>query len=267
MHSNLLYAMNYISHYDPPAIFAEHLKWDSGHAEPLTAQAKPHVKGGAANRRLRIGYVSPHFREHAVNYFVEPILASHNHREFEIVCYSDVPSADRTTKRLQSHADNWRDTADALGRTPGRTDSRRQDRHPGGPGRTIGGNRLLVFARKPAPVQVTYIGYQNTTGMSAMDYRLTDERADPPGLTDAWHTERLVRLPQRFFCYRPGDDPRPSRCRRATNGYVTFGSFNSFFKVSARRARGLAADFSTRVPRFAIAGAGQSRRLRGKSLS
>src|SRR6185369_16301878 len=97
----------------------------------------------------------------------------------------------------------------------------------------ISGNRLLVFARKPAPIQVTYIGYQNTTGMAAMDYRLTDERADPPGRSDALHTEKLVRLPLSFFCYRPPDEappitPLPARAA----GQVTFGSFNSFSKVT-----------------------------------
>ena len=82
----------------------------------------------------------------------------------------------------------------------------------------IAGNRLLAFARKPAPIQVTYLGYQNTTGMSAMDYRLTDERADPPGLTDAFYTERLVRLPRCFFCYRPAGRARRvcRRCRRSS---------------------------------------------------
>jgi predicted O-linked N-acetylglucosamine transferase (SPINDLY family) len=97
----------------------------------------------------------------------------------------------------------------------------------------IGMNRLPAFAHKPAPVQVTYIGYQATTGMSAMDYRLTDAHADPPGLTERYHTETLVRLPRAFFCYRPNDDspeitPLPARER----GGVTFGSFNKYVKVN-----------------------------------
>ena len=100
-------------------------------------------------------------------------------------------------------------------------------------GHISSGGRLLVFARKPAPVQVTYIGYQNTTGMRAMDYRLTDAWADPPGATDELHTERLVRLPRSFFCYlapteAPPIDPLPAD----TAKYVTFGFFNNFAKVS-----------------------------------
>ena len=97
----------------------------------------------------------------------------------------------------------------------------------------IAGNRLLVFARKPAPVQVTYIGYQNTTGMAAMDYRLTDAWSDPPGTTDPCYTEKLVRLPQAFFCYQPSPDAPPVTPLPANDrGYVTFGSFNNFAKVT-----------------------------------
>jgi predicted O-linked N-acetylglucosamine transferase (SPINDLY family) len=96
----------------------------------------------------------------------------------------------------------------------------------------IAGNRLLTFARKPAPVQVTYLGYQNTTGMSAMDYRLTDAWADPPGQTDSFYTEELVRLPRAFFCYRPSEAPEISPLPALESGYVTFGSFNNFAKVS-----------------------------------
>jgi predicted O-linked N-acetylglucosamine transferase (SPINDLY family) len=97
----------------------------------------------------------------------------------------------------------------------------------------IGGNRLLVFARKPAPVQVTYLGYQNTTGMQAMDFRLTDAWADPPGLTDAFYSERLVRLPRAFFCYLPSPHAPPVSCPPSiANDYITFGSFNSFAKIT-----------------------------------
>ena len=97
----------------------------------------------------------------------------------------------------------------------------------------IAGNRLLAFARRPVPVQVTYLGYQATTGMTAIDYRLTDKQADPPGRTERYHTEQLVRLPRSFFCYRPADelpvDPLPALAA----GHVTFGSFNNYFKVTS----------------------------------
>jgi predicted O-linked N-acetylglucosamine transferase (SPINDLY family) len=145
-----------------------------------------------------------------------------------------VRQADDATRRIRATVDQWREVrlksdeeladivrADAIDILVDLTGH-------------IAGNRLLVFARKPAPVQVTYIGYQNTTGMSAMDYRLTDERADPPGETDLFYTEKLVRLSGSYFCYRPADEaaavtPLPA----LATGRVTFGSFNNFTKVSA----------------------------------
>jgi protein O-GlcNAc transferase len=232
-HANLLYALNYVPPIDPAALFSEHLVWARRHAEPLTALAAPHTNDRAPDRRLRIGYVSAHFRRHAVNYFTQPILTAHDHARFEIFCYSDVLAVDDVTAHLQSLVDQWRDVGPKSDEELAQLV--RDDRidilvdlagH-------IGGSRLLVFARKPAPIQVTYIGYQNTTGMSAMDYRLTDERADPPGKTDPFYTEQLIRLPRSFFCYRPSDDSPPitSLPARAA-GRVTFGCFNTFKKTT-----------------------------------
>ncbi len=232
-YGNLLYALNFVPGREPAAVFAEHLVWAKRHAEPLTALAPPHENDRTPDRRLRVGYVSAHFCRHAVNYFTEPMIRAHDRNNFEVFCYSDVLTPDDVTARLKGAVDQWRDTGAV-------NDERlanmvREDRidilvdlagH-------IGGNRLLVFARKPAPVQVTYIGYQNTTGMTAMDYRLTDERADPPGRTDQFHTEQLVRLPASFFCYQPSAEapavtPLPAR----EAGRVTFGYFNNFTKVT-----------------------------------
>ncbi len=232
-HSNMLYAMNFVSSLDPATIFSEHLQWAALYAEPLTARSTPHENDRTPDRRLRVGYVSPHFFDHAVNFFTEPILTSHDHERFEIFCYSAVRNPDAVTQRLRSAADQWREINDISDEDVARMV--RDDRidilvdltgH-------IGRNRLLVFARKPAPVQVTYIGYQNTTGMSAVDYRLTDERADPVGLTDAFYTEKLVRLPRSFFCYRPPDNAPPITPLPALErGFVTFGSFNNYAKVA-----------------------------------
>ncbi len=236
MHSNLLYILNY----DPAdlrAVFAEHRRWAERHADPLSADSLPHENDRTPDRRLRVGYVSSHFRAHAVNYFSEPILASHDHGRFEVFCYSNANRVnyDGATERLQQYADHWRDIANMSDLQA--SEIVRQDRidilvdlagH-------IGGGRLLVFARKPAPVQVTYIGYQNTTGMAAMDYRLTDAWSDPPGTTDDLYTERLVRLPRSFFCYQPlenAPDVTPSPV--VENRVVTFGSFNNLAKVTSK---------------------------------
>ncbi|MBI3839900.1 MAG: tetratricopeptide repeat protein [Planctomycetia bacterium] len=232
-HSNLLYALNYDPAYDAATIFAEHRAWAQRHADPLTAASPPHLNDRTRDRRLRVGYVSPNFRAQAVNFFSEPILASHDHQQFEVFCYSDVKREDEITQRLKGYADHWRNIVWQSHQEA--SDLVRRDEidilvdltgH-------ISGNRLLLFARKPAPLQVTYIGYQNTTGMKAMDYRLTDAWSDPAGETDAYYTEQLVRLPRSFFCYMPPSDaPDIAPLPLESNGHVTFGSFNDFTKVS-----------------------------------
>jgi predicted O-linked N-acetylglucosamine transferase (SPINDLY family) len=234
LHSNLLYMLNYHPALDAASIRAEHRRWGQLHADPLTAVSAPPEVDRTRGRRLRIGYVSPHFCSHAVNFFTEPILASHDHARFEIFCYSDVQLEDETTTRLRSYADGWRHT---LGQTDAQVAAQvRADRIDilvDLTGHISGGKRMLVFGRKPAPIQVTYIGYQNTTGMQAMDYRLTDAYADPPGLTDSLHTERLERLPTTFFCYQPSSyAPEVGPLPAERNGYVTFGSVNAFTKIT-----------------------------------
>jgi protein O-GlcNAc transferase len=232
-HGNLLYLLNYHPAYSPAAVFAEHRAWAARHADPLTARSAPHANDRTPDRRLRVGYVSPNFREHAVNYFSEPILASHDHAGCEVFCYSDVRHADDTTSRLRGYADQWRDIVDRGDQEVSEIIRRDQIDILVDLTGHISNNRLLVFARKPAPVQVTYLGYQNTTGMAAMDYRLTDAWSDPPGITDEFYTEALIRLPRSFFCYQSSADaPAVSSLPALANGFVTFGSFNSFAKVT-----------------------------------
>ena len=234
LHSNLLYALHYHPGSDPEALFREHLAWGQRHANPLTSSAMPHVLDRSPGRRLRVGYVSPHFKAHAVNFFFEPILAAHDRERFEIICYSDTTVDDETSRRLRGHASVWR-TSLALSDEQLSAQIRQDkiDILVDLTGHIHGGLRLLAFARKPAPIQVTYLGYQNTTGMQAMDYRLTDEWSDPPGTTERLHTEKLVRLPSAFFCYLPSPDAPPITPLPAeTAGRVTFGSFNYFAKVT-----------------------------------
>ena len=154
----------------------------------------------------------------------------------QVFCYSAVRAPDLITDQLRTHADVWRDSLQA-----GLTDREvaqliRRDQIDilvDLAGHT-GQSRLLVFARKPAPIQVTYLGYPNTTGMTAMDYRITDSHADPPGLTEAFGTERLVRLPDTFLCYLSEDEPIAAReAPGLRRGHVTFGSFNTAAKINA----------------------------------
>jgi predicted O-linked N-acetylglucosamine transferase (SPINDLY family) len=111
------------------------------------------------------------------------------------------------------------------------------------------GNRLPIFGCKPAPIQMTWIGYPDTTGMTAIDYRLTDEVADPPGETDSLHTEKLIRIPGGCWAYTgPGNAPAPAAPPAITNGFVTFGSFNNLPKVTPQVLETWA-EILKRVPR------------------
>ena len=233
LHSNLAHALNYAPGVDPREIFDEHVRWGRRHADVLSPVTARRATDRARERRLRIGYVSPYFREHAISVFTEPILAAHDHAQFEIICYSDLKTPDAATSRFRAHADRWseiaaeNDTAVAE-----RIAADRVDILVDLTGH-LDGNRLLAFARQPAPIQVSYIGYQNTTGIEAMDYRLTDDCSDPPGVTDRYYTEELIRLPRAFFCYQPSAEaPEVNALPALASGRVTFGSFNKLAKVT-----------------------------------
>jgi len=227
LHNDLLW--------EPEEVFREHLRWAERYAAPLGAAVAPHPNDRDPERRLRVGYVSPDFRGHSVAFFSEPLLAAHDRHNFEIYCYADVRIADPVTERIRRLPLQWRDlygTSDADAAELIRRD--RIDILVDLAGHTTG-NRLMVFARKPAPVQVTYLGYPDTTGLRTIDYRLTDGWADPPGRTEHLHTEELVRLPRGAWCYRPPEDaPEASPLPARSSGTVTFGCFNNLAKVTPR---------------------------------
>ena len=230
----LLLILNYRPDVTPHMLWQEHRLWGERHGRTREELGLLPSPVPLAGRRLRVGYVSGDFREHSVAYFLEPILAHHDRDHVEVFCYSEFAHAkqDAVTARLQAFAEHWIDTQGlddlALARRM-REDG--IDILVDLAGHTAG-NRLLALAYRPAPVQVSYLGYVNTTGLPAMDYRLTDEWADPPG-QEAFHTERLVRLPHGFLCYRPPDDaPEVALLPAQTAGYVTFGSFNMLPKTT-----------------------------------
>ena len=230
--SNLLLILNYSHGADPSEIYAEHQRWGDYHAAPFSDRIQPHVNDPTPARPLRIGYLSGDLRKHSVTYFFEPLLAKHTRSQFEIICYAQNKKVDATTQRLQRLASEWCPIYD-------RTDEQvakqiRQDQIDilvDLSGHT-GNHRLLVFARQPAPIQVTYLGYPNTTGLSAIHYRFTDGWADPEG-ADHRYTEQLMRLPHGFLCYQPPSDcPTVSALPALTTGQITFASFNNLAKVN-----------------------------------
>ena len=233
-YSNLLLSMNYDNRYDAQTIASEHLKFAKQIIEPLSFNTIIHTNERIPARKLKIGYVSPDFRRHPVAYFIEPVIISHNREYFEVFCYSNSLKHDEVTKRIQDHADQWRniagmsdervtelirkDNIDILVDLAGHTDR----------------NRILVFARKPTPIQVSWIGYCATTGLSTIDYRIADSYTDPVGMTEQFYSEELIRLSESFSCYLPApDSPDIGILPSLTSGHVTFGSFNNFAKVSS----------------------------------
>lgn len=236
--SNLLLTLNYSTDYDAATIFAEHQRYAGQFEAPLAHLVQPHRNDAAPGRRLKVGYVSADFRDHAVAYFIEPVFAHHAHEKFEIYCYYNHVRTDPVTQRLQGYADHWRSIA---GLSDDETIRQiREDRIDilvDLAGHTAL-NRLTVFARKPAPVQVTWLGYLNTTGLVSMDYRITDAWASPPGEADRYHTETLLRLPDSQWCYcPPRNAPQVNALPALERGQITFSSFHTLAKITPQVAR------------------------------
>ena len=231
--STYLWALHHSDRVSPEEIAAATHTWGA----QFTLQHPEAVLPGPRSRAdfpevLRVGFVSGDFRTHSVAHFFEPIASSRDRAAFKYVFYSTARQQDAVTQRLRAYADAWCDIAgvnddavierirtdgiDILVDLAGHTDS----------------NRLSVFARRAAPVQVSYLGYPNSIGLPTMDYRITDAATDPEPAADAWHSERLLRLPDSQWCFRPFgtlSTPGPLPAREA--GFVTFGSFNNISKV------------------------------------
>jgi protein O-GlcNAc transferase len=232
-HSNLLLIMHYQEHSNPRELAAQSLRWARRYGDPLGHLGTAHANNRAPDRRLKIGYVSPDFGDHPVGRYLLPLLAAHDPEKVEIFCYAQVARSDAVTLQIRGYAHQWRDILRLTDEQAAEQIHRdRIDILVDLAGHT-GGNRLLVFARKPAPVQVTWLGYPNTTGLAAMDYRLTDSWADPPGTSDALCRERLIRLPHSAWCYQaPAQSPPLDDSKTVDARPITFGSFNNFSKVT-----------------------------------
>jgi len=181
---------------------------------------------------LKVGYVSPDFRNHSVAYFLEGILKHSNKNNVTNFCYSDVINKDDVTKRFEELSDYWRDVSmfddKALAELVQQDDIDILIDLCG----HISGNRLPMFALKPAAIQITYLGYPNTTGLSTMDYRIIDQNTDPEG-SEEMMTESPLYIEPCFISYSPYENsPDVSRLPALKNGYVTFGSFNNLAKMS-----------------------------------
>jgi predicted O-linked N-acetylglucosamine transferase (SPINDLY family) len=210
-------------------------QWASIHAAgPVSATAaRRGRKVAGLETRLHIGYVSPDFRDHCQSLFTVPLLSHHDHSEFKIHCYAQLPAPDATSRRLEGFADLWRSIhgasdaeVESMIRSDGIDILVDLTMH-------MSNGRPLLFARKPAPVQVAWLAYPGTTGQTAIDFRLTDPWLDPLDFDDHRYVERSIRLPSTFWCYDPGiETPAVNTLPALAAGYVTFGCLNNFCKVS-----------------------------------
>lgn len=223
-HATLLYALHYEPSASAESIAAHHHEFNRVHG--ASPPCEPHSNTPVPDRPLRIGYVSPDFHYHPVPSFFEPLARAHDQTRFPLTFYSSTRKPDAVTDRLRPIPANWREVAfidDAALAAMIRADS--IDILVDLSGHTSI-TRVGAFTLRPAPVQVTYLGYPNSTGLTAIDYRFTDKWADPPGAADSYCTEELIRLPHGFLCYQPPEnspDVGPPPC--LTAGRVTFGGF------------------------------------------
>jgi protein O-GlcNAc transferase len=234
LHSNLPMLMNFFAEAPDDEVYAAHRAFDQRFVAPLAPEIVPLTNSPKPERRLRVGYLSRDLRQHSVRYFLLPILAHHDHHEFEIACYFDSDRADGVSALFKSHADRWiechgcsdaelaerirKDGVDILIDVGGHTDR----------------NRLLVFARRPAPLQVSYLGYPATTGVSTIDYRISDRCIDPePPAARIASSEVPLRLAHGYFCYAPiPDSPAVGALPCERVGDITFGSLNQGAKLN-----------------------------------
>lgn len=226
-----LVVMHYKSDITPQMLYDEHTKWARQFA-PVSMIQYDHDNLPDPDKKIRVGYISPNFCRHSIAYFLEPIINNHDHNLFELYAYNNTKKSDQFTEKFKNQFDHFKDIRgvshadvadlikddkiDILVDLAGHTKN----------------NSILVLARKPAPIQVTYLGYPDTTGLEQIDYRITDVLADPPSL-NKYYSEELVYLPDNFICYRPPEfSPPLAPSPHIKNGYITFGSFNMGAKIS-----------------------------------
>jgi protein O-GlcNAc transferase len=232
---NYLYTLLFAPSSTPEKILERHLAWGTKISKEFPVRFKHRPEMHGKRSKIRVGYLSPDLRQHSVSAFIGAVFKHHDPAQFEIFAYSTSATYDAVSATIKGQVFAWRDVAhktiaetaqiiyedqlDVLVELSGHTQ----------------GNRLEVCALKPAPIQATYLGYPCTTGLKTIDYRLTDAWADPVGLTDAQHCEKLMRIPDCGWCYEPlmqeaqifADAPPVER-----NGFITFGSFNNIAKFN-----------------------------------
>jgi len=224
---NYLYSSHFHPSWDARRIRVEHDEWNERFAAPLMPVPTPHLR---TSNRLRVGFVSPDLHEHPVGRFMLPLAENLDRSRFEISYFSDSPLADSIASGIRASADHWHETSRL-------TDTELAERvraekldvlidltmH-------MQGSRLLTFARKPAPLQITYLAYCSTTGLTAIDYRISDPYLDPIGMDESVYSEKTLRLPHTYWCYRPPGDAM--QIAQKQTDQIVFGCLNNYCKVT-----------------------------------
>jgi predicted O-linked N-acetylglucosamine transferase (SPINDLY family) len=230
LHSELLFLMNFLPETTPEDLYAEARRWNSLYTAPLAQPERPHPNVADAGRRLKIGYVSPDLYEHPVLKFLPPVLEFHDPSQFALTLYSVGKKVDARTAELPGLVENFVPCPESGAALEERVRADEIDILVDLAGHTMPLEYLLVFARKPAPIQVSWLGLLSTTGLAAMDYYLGDREMPCPG-TEHCFSEALYRLPRATCCYRSAVDVPVAPAPSLERGYITFGSFNHPAKI------------------------------------
>ena len=233
-HSDLIFVLHYLPGLRAGEIQEEQRRWNQLHAAPVRKPDAQHRNDRDPDRLLRIGFVSGDFRDHVIGRAVLPCFKAHDRTRSEWICYAGNPPSDLIGKSIRNASDGWRDTAslsdEALAARI------REDRIDVLVDLSLhtAGSRLPVFARKPAPVQISWLGYPGSTGVAAIDFWLSDPFLEPPAETRSGSAEASLRLPDCWCCYgEPAGAPPPGELP-ALSGSITFGSFNNLAKINDR---------------------------------
>lgn len=231
--SNILLYSHYLTQGSRDDLWHLHQNYNNMYSKQMQVGAPPPFPNARnPEKRLRIGIVSADFRHHSCLYFLTPLFQGYDRKKIELIGYSSVKSPDGYTERLRKLCNGWRDIKKVSDKQAAALIYRDGVDILIDLGGHTSDNRLPVFFFKPAPIQIAWLGYPDTSGLSAMDYRISDSFADPEG-TEKYSSENLIRLPGGFHCYSCGNTmPEVGSLPADTNGYVTFGSFNNYAKVS-----------------------------------
>jgi protein O-GlcNAc transferase len=230
IHSSLLFDITCLTETTPEILYQEACRWNELYAAPLASEIQPHPNRADPERRLKLGYVSPDLYGHPIAKFILPVFEHHDRSRFEVFAYSVGSKSDQVTQWIQTQVEHFVSFPADPQKLAERVRLDEVDILVDLAGHTTG-EAYLAFARKPAPIQVSWLGVLSTTGMPVMDYFLGDAGMPCPG-TEHLFTETVYRLPRVFCCYRPGTDAGVLPGPYEERGDITFGCFNSPRKIT-----------------------------------